>query len=860
MRDESSILPGVSLARITPPPAVPHFLYRERLIERLNRPAPRATFIVAPGGFGKTVLASQWAAQMDGPLFWYTVDPRDSAEDSMFHIIQALRVAIPGFAPWAEELVGHEIDFVEITRRLANEISRLNHDLTLIWDGIDNIASDFSPALHAFAEMAPTNLRTLSLRRSMPNQSFARAAKLDALDFLTASDMRFDDKELQILASQYDVDLKDAANLQAFTGVQGWPAGVQMLFSRQSNHKSIELEGINEQIIISSTVENISRRDKEYLQHLLFLEEITLDLAQRLNPVPIVSTQEHPLLRLSQAGLFIYEVKDGVFAMNSLIRKGLLSELASNTELYRQYAISTAEIYEDEDNPITAIEIYALIGDEESVVTKAYTYMSRIINGGEVQLLKKWARRISPLLKLNGTTELNEAVLNAYVDLMNGENAAVLAACINLENGVRGLKDPHPYIVEIWGLRARAAFNIGNFTQVIEIAEEMLASAYTQKGYGAANIRITNVLRLAVAASFLREDFEATKKYASLIDAPGDPLVNAVIVPTAQAEMALAEGRYKRAFEFANAALTSAIRFNVVGVYSSFDAVYVIADYYRESGDEQKGILILDEYIDVAKKHGVWAWYLALMGKKALIKSQLGQTSEALNILRIARDALNPANFDPEIFRILDEQELLVRVRLSDSERIGELLYRMPQTATPLAFSTAYSARKNPSTSKSILDKYPSDTPRLALTKALISAEAFKEYPSQAMEHLTMAVQIAMENGARNIFLNQSTEVQNLLLDLANKQPTVYLEQLASLIRKGQSGRARDHMGLSDPLTKREIDILRRLSSGLPITQIAGTLHISHNTIKTHLKSVYRKLNVESRADAVERGKALLLL
>jgi len=177
-----------------------------------------------------------------------------------------------------------------------------------------------------------------------------------------------------------------------------------------------------------------------------------------------------------------------------------------------------------------------------------------------------------------------------------------------------------------------------------------------------------------------------------------------------------------------------------------------------------------------------------------------------------------------------------------------------------LAFSTAYAARKNPSAAKSILDKYPSDTPRSALTKALISAEALKEYPSQAMEHLTMAVQIAMENGARNIFLNQTTEVQNLLLDLANKQPTVYMEQLASLIRKVQSGTARDHMGLSEPLTKREIDILRRLSSGLPITQIAGTLHISHNTIKTHLKSVYRKLNVESRAQAVERGKELLLL
>jgi DNA-binding NarL/FixJ family response regulator len=56
------------------------------------------------------------------------------------------------------------------------------------------------------------------------------------------------------------------------------------------------------------------------------------------------------------------------------------------------------------------------------------------------------------------------------------------------------------------------------------------------------------------------------------------------------------------------------------------------------------------------------------------------------------------------------------------------------------------------------------------------------------------------------------------------------LEQIASLIRKNQSDSLRDTMGLKDPLTKRELDILRRLSSGLPITQIAGTLHISHNT------------------------------
>ena len=860
MVEQISILPEVSLTRITPPSAVSHFLYRERLIERLNRPAPRSVFVVAPSGFGKTVLASQWAAQIETPLFWYTVDARDSAEDSIFHIIQGLRIALPGFAPWAEELIGTELNYVDIARRLAHEIGRLKSTLTMIWDGVDKFPSEFTPALGAFSELAPINLRTLSLRGSMPNQSFARAAKLDALDFITGADLRFDRSELESIAAKSNLDVSNPTIATAFEGVQGWPAGVQILLNRLHDQKPIDVALIQEEFIISSTLKNISARDRAYLEPLLFLEEITLDIVQRLNPFPIISSEEHPLLRLSKQGIFINEIRSGVFAINSLIREGLLRDLAVDTHRFHQYGVLTAELYESEDKPISAIEIYAQIKDDQQVIEKSYTYMSRIINGGEAQLLKKWGRRISPLLNLNGTSELNQAVLDAYVELMTGKNQEVLASCINIENGIRGLKDPHSYIVEIWGLRARASFNLGNFTDVLAIADEMLASPLTQKGYGAASIRITNVLRLAVSASFLREDFEATMRYAKLIDVPGDAMVNAVIVPTAQAQMALADGRYKRAFEFANAALTSAIRYNIVGVFSSFDAVYVMADYYRESGEEEAGILLLDEYIDRAKKHGVWSWYLALMGKKALIKSQQGQINEALNILRVARDSHNPASFDTEIFRILDEQELLIRVKIVDSERIGELLYRMPQTATTTAFSTAYAARKNPSSAKSILEKYPSSTPRLALTKALISAEAFKDHPKQAIEYLITAVQIAMENGARNIFLNQSREVQNLLLDLANQQPTVYMEQLASLIRKGEGIGGRDQMGLAEPLTKREIDILRRLSSGLPITQIAGTLHISHNTIKTHLKSVYRKLKVESRSEAVERGKELLLL
>jgi ATP/maltotriose-dependent transcriptional regulator MalT len=61
-------------------------------------------------------------------------------------------------------------------------------------------------------------------------------------------------------------------------------------------------------------------------------------------------------------------------------------------------------------------------------------------------------------------------------------------------------------------------------------------------------------------------------------------------------------------------------------------------------------------------------------------------------------------------------------------------------------------------------------------------------------------------------------------------------------------------------LTKREIEIVRHLDTGKPITSIGASLHVSHNTMKTHLKNVYRKLGVEGRDQAVEKAKSLGLI
>lgn len=856
---EKLILPGVSQLRLTPPVVPAGFLVRERLIERLDRPAPRNSFLIAPGGFGKSILAAQLSSRIKEPLLWYTINAGESAYESLSHIVQGLRNHFPESAAWFESLDKGAVDYKDAGLRLSNEIAGLGTPFAIILDGSDKFSPEFAPVVRAFADISPHNLRTVSLRHVAPTDSFIRAAKLDALSFLTAIDLRFTDGEIAEITSKAGLDYSDPAIHEQFIGTQGWPSGVALTIANLTSTTDRAGNSSVAELVAAQAINDLASSDRLYLESLIFLEEITFDLAQEFHQIAISSSGDHPLIRMSQNGIFLEEVSPGTFRMNSLIRAELSRQISVDQSEFKTRATQAVGIFERLGESLRAVEILAELGDP-SVGPKGHSYLARIINKGDTSLLGKIAPQVSHLIELGGTYELNQMIIEAYIAQLSGRNSDVLTICKDIENHYPNIKNPTLYMVEIWGLRARAYFNIGAFSRVIAIADEMLESPLAKEGYGSVRIRITNILRLAVAASFLQEDYESTSQYSSLIDLPSDDVVNSVIIPATAAELALADGRYKHALEFAQTAIAASSRTQIIGVYSPFDAAYVMADCLRESGDELKALEIIDVYLTLAKKHGVWSWWAALMGKKAVVKAQLGQINESLNILRIAREELNDDLFDPEIYRILDESELIVREKLIDPERIGELLYRMPKSFTTESFTLVHNVGKNPAVTAELLSRFGSETPRKALMRELLLAQSVSSYPQEALKHLSVAVSIASKNGNRAIFTEQSSELQNLLLTLAEREPTIYMEKLAARIRAAQQGSMRSQMGLAEPLTKREVEILRRLSSGLPITQIASTLHISHNTIKTHLKSVYRKLNVESRVDAVERAKELLLL
>ncbi|WP_157872168.1 helix-turn-helix transcriptional regulator [Streptomyces silaceus] len=65
---------------------------------------------------------------------------------------------------------------------------------------------------------------------------------------------------------------------------------------------------------------------------------------------------------------------------------------------------------------------------------------------------------------------------------------------------------------------------------------------------------------------------------------------------------------------------------------------------------------------------------------------------------------------------------------------------------------------------------------------------------------------------------------------------------------------------LVEPLTSRQLAVLRRLEEEVSLRQIADGMYVSYNTVKSHTRAVYRKLGAGSRAEAVLRGRELGLM
>ena len=211
-----------------------------------------------------------------------------------------------------------------------------------------------------------------------------------------------------------------------------------------------------------------------------------------------------------------------------------------------------------------------------------------------------------------------------------------------------------------------------------------------------------------------------------------------------------------------------------------------------------------------------------------------------------------------------DELEALLRLSLGDLSSPAELATGLPAAQRALMLARVALAAGEHHSARELLQALPGDLmPRRALERqVLLAAAAIGRGDPMTAGILSGVLDTARRGGFLNTVVTTAPQVTSYLAGHAAQfRSDPFTKQLISAaleVRAAQPEVSRPGRALIEPLTEAELRILKLLPTSTYL-QMAATLYISRNTVKTHLRAIYHKLGVASRSAAIQRAVDLRL-
>jgi LuxR family maltose regulon positive regulatory protein len=361
------------------------------------------------------------------------------------------------------------------------------------------------------------------------------------------------------------------------------------------------------------------------------------------------------------------------------------------------------------------------------------------------------------------------------------------------------------------------------------------------------------------------EDHEAVEREAAAalaIPELAEP-ARLVLVPSARALAWFEAGRLPEAAEAARSAYADARRLGFDQHFFAVDGLRVLAGLALERRDLETAEQLTEQVLSITERRRPSFEFLALLDRAGIWAAN-GQTREALATVEAARLIL--AGTGSVLLARADELEASLRLSLGDLRSPAELASRLPAVRRSLLLARiALTADDHQAAQDHLQSLALSDlTPRRDLVRQiLLAAAAIGFGDPMAARVLGEAIQTARSGGFLNAVVTTAPQVTSYLVtNFAQSTADPFTEQLIAAAREVcavQSTVPRPRRVLAEPLTAAELRVLKLLPTSTYL-QIAATLYVSRNTVKSHLRSIYQKLGVASRPEALERAVDLRLL
>jgi len=866
------------------PSTRPTSVVRPRLYGRLAGAAgARLVLVSAPAGFGKTTLVAGWLgtlAEAGAAVAWLSLDERDD-DPTVFwsYVLASLRTVAPDLGAQAWALAGSsETPSEAVLATLVNELHAVERDVTFVLDDFHVVGR---PQIHDgvsyLLDHLPERARLVITSRADPPLPLARLRARGELVEIRAADLRFTGEEAANYlngAMSLELTAGDVATLEART--EGWIAALQLAaLSMQGRDDAGEfIAGFagDDRFVVDYLVGEVLERQPEPVRRFLLQTSVLDRLHGSLcDALTGARDGKAALEALERQNLFVVPLDDRrewyryhhLFA--DVLRARLLDEDASAPrELHRR----ASAWYAQHGDPAGAVRHAVAGADWTAAADLAELALPTMRRERMDSTLREWAQsipadvvRARPVLAVglagialsNGALDDVAARLDevqAWLALPSDQRDAAGMVVVD-QVQVRAL----PGAIEMY--RAALALSRGEVAGTADHARRVLAVAPDDDELNAAAHALLGLAAwwdgdLDTAFAEYTDSITRMRRIGHLADILG--------VSIQMADIRVAQGRLRE------------------GQRLYEQGIQLVADH---GGGPRRGIADMhvglaeimrerDER-DAAAEHLRRAETLELFG-----------TPQYPYRSRTVRAGLLLADGDPDgCLRLLEEAERVYDTDFSPAVRpVGARRARTYVRQGDLASARAWVRERGLS-----LDDEPSYVTEFEHTTlaVILLSDRTDQRELHRVSAMLDRLLAAAESGDRGGSMIEILAVQALTYDargdtakaldalrraIALAEPEGYVRvfaylgpRLAELREMLTTGTSPVRAGLVDPLvdplSERELDVLRLLRSDLSGPDIARELIVSLNTVRTHTKHIYTKLGVSNRREAVRRADEL---
>jgi len=864
---------------------------RSRLIERLNASLRqcRLTLISAPAGFGKTTLVASWLSaptrqggKTESRVAWLSLDENDNDPARfltyLLAALQQIDVQIGQAALAMMQAPQPPAPDLFLTS-LINDIAATPQPFILVLDDYHLIHTlPIHQQLAFLLEHQPPQMHLVIASREDPPLPLSRLRARGQVMDIRQGDLQFTPEEAtDFLRRTMALELlpADIAVLQRRT--EGWIAGLQLAalsvqHSDDPRRFVAEFAG-SQRYILDYLVEEVFQRQAPGVQDFLVRTSIFDRLTAPLcDAVTGRDDSRQVLLALEQANLFIVPL-DGSrqwYRYHRLFRDLLRTQ---EEGLNRAALHLRAACWYEQNGFLEEAMDHALAAenwDEAERLMQGAATM--VINNGQFITLARWLdalpeerlRRSAALAALKGLVSFPAGQFDA------AESWASLAADL-LPPGAALSSQAMVVCLQIWLADIK-----NDNPKIIDLAHRALALLKEGDPHGLRGVALSNLASAQVVMGDIPAATQTLCELARFGQEEGHP-ISTVSALTTLGWLEHLQGRAREALALGHQALDSCVdaRGNRLPLAGHAHVGLGLILYDLNELDQAR--VHLAQGVELSRLLGLSSGVMEGEFKLAQIQQLMGETKTAMaSVAGIRRTTaqLHLALLDSLVGAWEADFELRlgnVDAAVRWAESAGLLPTDSPdfsREAEYLTYVRVLLAQKRPAEARTLLANLERYARSSGLVRSLIAICILQAVANQALgrkeealARLEEAVRLAAPEGYRRAFLDEGPVVLALLPGVRHVAPEfVGLLLGAAPAEVGRDKAAPWGQPLIEPLSERELEVLRLMAEGLSNQEIAERLFISVGTVKTHVHNICGKLAVGSRTQAAAQARTLGLL